>query len=652
MCKTFFESRDSDHKSLKELKFIHMKAVLVWCGELSKLDFQSVKQSGECKAECGTPKLERIFDEADLDNLAAQACTGGINSFADEETVDCDTLFKKNNTTPSTPSDLNFAARETTTELFEHLVGVADNQKEEHNKKKAGGHSGPEPLSQSYILFAGDGDPIKTGLNIKATDPDRRCERFVPLCGMFHSPVELFEKSNSRDEDFVAFLMAPLCAKKDKEATEKNLSCFFNFSDPTEAEKHTGVALTAIYLPLLVEMKKSDRVDATPATTHKYVEDQSAKSPQDMRLFLLVDFWTMALLCRKAERRNNIELCCSCMRLSLPTLAVENATNYVLMFTELLKIWATCSGAERDLTKKHAFVVETPNGVFVGVGCCREKCVRLVRDETGKTTRRGTETKTEHAALCRPHQQETQGIKGRKKHKGRDLMHHDAESLTKLFLLLSSVGAWCNTAPKSHEFDTDAAHSTQEVGDTLPRELLHLDSTGAPLVSNRVKKFACVREPVAKREGTGLVKRKLSAKGTKDRLQRLRTSATSVNRKNLEKSGTADELKKEMLKLSSVVEDGFPANVNSTSGKRQLAETLVKLRKGVLKDNIDVLQEWEKEAEQEAIGGESTFENGHEELQRERHPVELDENTSLTQHRVELWCVCSLELQSTSTCLC
>ena len=43
-------------------------------------------------------------------------------------------------------------------------------------------------------------------------------------------------------------------------------------------------------------------------------------------------------LLRKEERRNNIELYFSSMRLSLLTLAVSNAENYVHIFTELLVV--------------------------------------------------------------------------------------------------------------------------------------------------------------------------------------------------------------------------------------------------------------------------------------------------------------------------
>ena len=637
---SFFEGRETDFKSLKELLFIHMKAVLLCYKDLSDIDYKRMDESGEYGIQKGTPKLERVFEEKDLDMLVtplAQPADDDYECASDAEDVGIETLFKKNKIVPSIPSELNFASRETIVELFEYLIRVGEIQRVQYEKMKADGYSGPPPISVLALLFAGDGDPIKTGLNIKATDPEGRCKRILLLLGIFHAFMEIFKKSNQHDKDMTSFLVAPLYAKKDKAATDKNLSYFLNFNDPTQPEKDVGTAITAILLKALFEMKKGGRVDATPATLHKFMADRAENSPQDMRMFLLLHYWTLVLLFRKAERCNKIDLYFACMRLSLPLLAVENATNYILIFTELLKHWETCSVAEKDLMKKYGFVLETPNGIFVGVDYGHEKYVRLVRDETGKVKRRGLESKIEHAALCRPGKQATQGIKSKKQYKGRDLKHCNGEGLTKVLLVLESIGAWSeDSSTKTREPDTDAVYSMQKFGEMLPRELLHTDSIGTELVSQYVKKFTCTREPVTERTGTGLFKRDYSADGANDLLKKSVSLATSLNKRTLMSEGTTDQLKAEILRLQPHVSEGFPNNVDRIGTKPKIAETLLSLRKKAFETNIVLLAQFETDAKERALGGKSTADNRREELQRKWFATEPHENERLVQCRVEL----------------
>ena len=175
---SFFEGRETDFKSLKELLFIHMKAVLLCYKDLSDIDYKRMDKSGQHGIQKGTPKLEHVFEEKDLDALVtplAQPANDDYECASDAEDVSTETLFGTNKIVPSIPSELNFACRETIVELFEHLIRVGEIQRVQHEKMKADGYSGPPPISVLALLFAGDGDPIKTGLNIKATDPEGRC---------------------------------------------------------------------------------------------------------------------------------------------------------------------------------------------------------------------------------------------------------------------------------------------------------------------------------------------------------------------------------------------------------------------------------------------------------------------------------------------
>ena len=105
--------------------------------------------------------------------------------------------------------------------------------------------------------------------------------------------------------------------------------------------------------------------------------------------------------------------------------------------------------------------------------------------------------KIEHAALCRMEQQHTEGIKAQKEYKGKQLMHHNGRTLTKIMLVLESMCAWTEKQEdKPRELNADAVYSMLMLGERLPTELLHTDSLGMDLVIRYVKKFSCSREEV------------------------------------------------------------------------------------------------------------------------------------------------------------
>lgn len=258
-------------------------------------------------------------------------------------------------------------------------------------------------------------------------------------------------------------------------------------------EHQIGSMLVGLIQTAVLEMKEAARTgDAMPRTMLSFMRSRSAQSPQDMQLFCLIKYLGTLLLFRKAERRNKIDLYFSCMRLSLPLLAVMNCNNYVLIFTETLKFWDGASELEKDIIRKYGFTLETPNGVHVGMDFGFEKYVRLVRDQVGKIHRVGNELKLESAAMLRMSKEASEGIKDSKVHVERDLKRYDARVLAKTMLLLKSLGAWSdNQASKPREPDTDSVYSMVNQGEKLLTELFHTDSIGTDLVTNYIKKFSC-----------------------------------------------------------------------------------------------------------------------------------------------------------------
>jgi len=303
----------------------------------------------------------------------------------------------------------------------------------------------------------------------------------------------------------VGMRISPFYEKNDNDATKKNISYFLTFNDPTVPEHQVWSILVALIFKAVLEMQRSGRVDATPKNVLEFMRKRAKDSPQDMQLFMqLKYFWTM-LLFGKAEHCDKIDLYFSCMHLSLPLLAVENAHNYVLIFTEALKYWATCSIAEKDLIWKYGFTLETPNSVHVGMDFGMEKYVWLVRDSTGKVKRAGSELKIETAALTRPGNQEKEGIKGCRKYKGKDLKWYDGLVFVKSMVTFEAMGAWTeDPKEKLLEPSADAVYSMQQPGERLPTELLYTDSVGTALVTQHVKSYMCSRRRLTDRKKSPL----------------------------------------------------------------------------------------------------------------------------------------------------
>lgn len=232
-----------------------------------------------------------------------------------------ETTLTAENIKPSIPIDLNFAEKLTVVEIFEYLLRIADEQLRQW--EESGRRPGVPPISKDILLFLCDDDPVKTGLYIKAADPDGRYARIFQLVGAFHAFMENFRKRNSREEDMLTHLVKAFYSKKDDgTATAQNVSYFLNFNDPIQPEHEVGSMLVAIIYEAVLNMKKSGRTEATPPNVLKYMRSRAQASPQDMRLFMEFKYLGMVLLYRKAERCNKLNLYFACMRLSLPLLMV------------------------------------------------------------------------------------------------------------------------------------------------------------------------------------------------------------------------------------------------------------------------------------------------------------------------------------------
>ena len=215
-----FLASEEDCKTLHELLLIHIKAVMMSYKNLAGRDYEAMDEAKDYYIKEGIPRLERVFEEQDLDLLkeAVAEMREIAASIRDEDESDTtETLFSKNNVKASIPIDLNFAETATIKERFEYLIQIADAQVQEYEEAKAasgGADIGPEPISKRAVFFNCDGDPVKTGMNVKAKDFEGRYSRIIMILGIFHAFMEIFKKGNNRERDMLKHLIAPFYSKK------------------------------------------------------------------------------------------------------------------------------------------------------------------------------------------------------------------------------------------------------------------------------------------------------------------------------------------------------------------------------------------------------------------------------------------------------
>lgn len=109
-------------------------------------------------------------------------------------------------------------------------------------------------------------------------------------------------------------------------------------------------------------------------------------------------------------------------------------------------------------------------------------------------------------------------------------MRYDGRVLGHVMGVLESIGAWCEEpGRKPQEQDEETVYSLEKIGEQLPMEILHSDSIVTNLVASYAKKFACSKEKVIEREGTGLRKREYTVEVTQAKREKLVSLATSTS---------------------------------------------------------------------------------------------------------------------------
>ena len=340
-----------------------------------------------------------------------------------------------------------------------------------------------------------------------------------------------------------------------------------------------------------------------------------------------------------------MKLYLACMRLSLPLLAVSNAKNYVHIFTDFLKYWATASDAEKELVTKYGFTLETVNGVTVSLDYGHEKYVRLVRDSTGKIYRRGSKARIEFAGLCCMDKHNNEGIKTAKTVYGKhdyiegakkDLKRYDGYAFIKLVVKLKAMGSFVKVGERAREPNNDALHSMHKPGKILQLGILEVDSTGTQLIKDYLTKFVVIPNPLAKREDSNLKKQHFSAADSEKLCQEKVVLAGSTKSAALQK-GTAKELLAQLEQIRHLVPEGTAVpRLPASASKSLVVLTLVALKTKAFEANSELRKTLMDVARSKAYGGALTKEVMCAEMDRPFYSHKLEAMPELTDYEINL----------------
>jgi len=639
-----------DFKEDSYLQVVHMSAALSLhhlIPSLEELKQRDADNDFTVPDGLQLARMERIFDVKDLDRLTNDPKTRDLDEDSECETAEVTTLWKKNNIIAGILLDLKFSELSFIYEFMEAMIRNGNNQVEEFDRDS--NNQGKErPISDFFLPFCGDNDPVLKMWMAKDADVEGRYKKIIPIPGIFHFRMETMKKGSNLLRDLVTLIIMPFMGKHGQPATEKNMSYFFNFSDSTEPERQIGIVLHACWHVVLLGMKAAGFKETTTKQMLEYVLERAEESPQDDALYILIKCWLLCVYVAKAERYNKIEYYFSAMRLALPMLISQHATNYVRTFTDVLKYWDTCDDRSRGLIRDYGFTIQTPGGINLGIDLGQEKSVRLVRDETGKIVRKGGLARAENAATTRitkagmgaKEMKEAVGAVGASEHAYRsNVVRYDKKDFrvfVKTVLALLSVGAF-QPDESSHVMEptTDFLYSFIDEGTILDPKLLDFFGLGGSgrdkycltwhiLSQNKISRTEKEDEGgVSLKAITATVEKASSTK------QHRKTLATSVSFKELNtKTFTKEELIAEFNKLKVHFRRAqlrnFPL-LTTQMAKKVIVKELVAWRKKAFARNRNLQEELEREAENIGTGPRTTRESRRQQLSHRYYSLVCDE---------------------------
>ena len=486
---------------------------------------------------------------------------------------------------------------------------------------------GQRPIAAEFFLFCGDMAPIELMgriLDEDVSSGDNKYGKAILIAGAFHSRMQALTKANESNEDMARWLVSPCYGRDDADPTERNLSYFFDFSDPTVPEIQVNAIIAAVYRYVYRCMEKAGQAGASPVTAYKWMAARSLESPMAMNLFRLVHDWEVVQMHRNAARSNDYDRQISAKKLTLPILVTTNSVDYVRNSFDHLRDWhVRWPALAKKLVRDFCFTVKNETGVDIEEDLAFEKYVRLIREETGKVFPKGNQLKAEHASVTSVSGVNDDG----RKHAIRSLRGEEPaikqlNDFTKdpravrafvgatLLLEDSKIFEPGRSVGEDEEDDITILRSVS-TGDPLDGALLKVPLIADKCITDYGTRYHIdtQHEVVRRKKDMGLVPIRGTSDNVKESIDKVVKLATSIVEKDVLASGIKEDIYNEFMKLEPYLsrrqKDKIPRLTSSrlkSTSKKSLAKVLVGLRKQCFPRRPEAKDNLEKAA-RESEGG-------------------------------------------------
>ena len=579
-----------------------------------------VPSCATCEHMIETAQFDRPTKQPYLYRYSTAQCIGEYKDNRERDIIEWETLvqqtdgltikdkrpniFEMNNIEPSTLGHMSFGKKDCIFAIFEYMTRIGNDmcQKIAEDPEKYG-HLCP-PVAKYLRFMVGDGAPMCMGSSILDADTSlgiNRYNQISPLLGAFHLYMEVFKKSNQYNEEMATFL-----ASTWKGTGEISLKYYLNFSDPTNPEKEMSSMLLAIYSYAIRCMARSSESEFTVISVHEYMVQRAVECPAAMALLNLVLHYETTILARRAMRTNDFDLFTSVIKLAMPILAATHCTNYFRILTDHLRRLMVMSKLERKLTEAKGFTGKTVNGTFIALDQIQEKAVGSMRKKCGgKVWKRGMEARIEFAALFGPayrragdeNAMEQLVSGGFERGHNPPIGDHDYEVYAKVTLALEKSDILVPGSAikvKGITVDDPNRYLSPINGKPLLGELMRFNTTNRPKCENYFLRFhvRSQHEGYRSEKDMGIPMTVSTSVGIAEAIKKKVTRATTKSASTLKLTGTCRELFAELQKLERFLgADQIPVNLSPSSRKDLLCQTIVRLRRRLTEDQLNVLRE-------------------------------------------------------------
>ncbi|EJK63705.1 hypothetical protein THAOC_15623 [Thalassiosira oceanica] len=457
--------------------------------------------------------------------------------------------------------------------------------------------------------------------------PSRFFGKFMAFPGAFHMGMKL---SNCIGTIFNNLLRTMYHAWRD---TEGKLKWVLNPTNPAqiweEEPEYVVAHYCSAYLYCWEEMGKSPSRKPTPVEVHRYMLRRAEDSPFRQAILLHLRFAEVVKILRvsaKTGPRGCVDTFLSAVRLSLPIFAMTHAKDYVRLACDLLIFMKCASPSMRKLFQEEIFTRPTETGGSQPADQAMERSVKHMRQECGKTYRKGLDKKLEAAAATRP-SKPTEVQMNEELRTGDSNVKASRSRATKTVKnkspLVSGFNYIHNILKLWHPIDDPivkpgsggkkdvlATPLSYEIpkGETLDPNLLNLFELGTQRCIHYCVEYY-IKNPLSvdRSEAKVSLKRMLSTSADrKEARQKALNQAVSLSPEELDNAFLSDEVGEELLSTVRILNEDLkveppvpPISLNKVKSKRERIKLLIKHRKSLFQKDSTNEDQRRREVAQE-----------------------------------------------------